>query len=388
MIIGIFQENLTGTRVVRIFRREEYETRRLTGAADGLYGTMMRLMRAISWFFPVTQLFAFAMTTIVVGVGGYDVIGGRLSLGELVAFSTYISILVGPLFGIGGLVFQIAGATASAGLINTVLDEPAPAAGSSERDAPETIGRLAYAAVSLRYPGNPVDTISDVSCTAEAGEIVALVGPTGSGKTSLIQLLPRFYETTGGRIDLDGRDIREFSIASLRDRIGFVPQSTWLMRGSIRDNIAFGRPDATMNEIVDAARWASAAGFIETLPMGYDTELGEAGSGLSGGQQQRIALARALIKRPPLLILDDATSALDAATERDVLDALRQLPFPCLRLMTTSRLAVVEAADRVLVLEQGRLTADGRHAELLETNQTYAALFGAAAEPEREDALR
>jgi ABC-type multidrug transport system fused ATPase/permease subunit len=259
---------------------------------------------------------------------------------------------------------------------------------TSERDAPTTIGRLAYVDVSLRYPGNPFDTASDVSFTAASGEIVALVGPTGSGKTSLIQLLPRFYDATGGRIELDGQDIRAFSIASLRDRIGFVPQATWLMRGSIRDNIAFGQPGASMNEIAAAARWASAAAFIEALPMGYDTELGEAGAGLSGGQQQRIALARALIKRPPILILDDATSALDAATEREVLDALRQLPFPCLLLMTTSRLAVVEAADRVLVLEQGRLVADGRHADLLETNQTYAALFGAAAEPEREEAPR
>jgi len=244
------------------------------------------------------------------------------------------------------------------------------------------VGRVGYEHVSLRYPGASHDTLSEINLAIEPGEFVALVGPTGSGKSSLLNLLPRFYNPTAGRVTIDGVDISAIEAVVLRDRIGIVPQTTWLSRGSIRANIAFGRPDASTADIERAASWASAAGFIQTLPMGYDTQLGEAGSGLSGGQQQRIALARALIRRPPILILDDATSALDAATERDVLDALRQLPFSSTRLFATARLAVMEAADRVVLVVDGRIEATGRHVELVRANPTYAAIFEELPNPE------
>lgn len=386
-LIGILQENITNVRVIRVYGREAYEAQRFGGAVRALYDETLKIVRAVSWFFPLTQLFALAASAIVIGVGGYDVIGGKLSLGELVAFSTYIGILVGPLFGLGGIVFQVASATASAKRLSQVFDEsPDLVERPGAHLLPPLRGQVIFENVSFRYPGAAADTLQGISFTAAPGRFVAIVGPTGSGKSTLVHLLPRFYDVTGGRITIDGHDIRDVTIESLRQQVAIAPQVTQLFRGTIRENIAFGRPEASLTEVQEAAGLAQAASFIEALPHGYETQLGEAGAGLSGGQQQRIALARALLLRPPILILDSTTSGLDADTEQRFISALRSLPYPCTRLVISERLVTVEHADGAVVLDNGRVVAYGRHQELLFSSPIYAALFGP--QPSREVASR
>jgi ATP-binding cassette subfamily B protein len=336
---------------------------------------MMDVMKLISWIFPLTQLLTMLATLIVIGVGGYDVIGGHLSLGELVAFNSYVGLLILPLFSLGGIVFQVAAASAAAKRISDVLDispdvESRPGAVAL---APAS-GQVSFEHVAFCYPGAHAPTLQDVSCDIETGLLVAIVGPTGSGKSTFIHLIPRFYDVTEGRIAIGGRDIRELTLESLRSQVGIALQSTRLMRGTIRENIAFGRPAAPPCEVEEAARMAQAHDFIAALPRGYETALGEVGAGLSGGQQQRIALARALLLRPPILLLDDSTSALDASTEMQFFEALRALPYPCTRLVVTERLTTVQLADEVLFFEAGRLVERGTHQALM-LRGSYAALF-------------
>ena len=386
---SILQEDLAGIRVIRTFAREDYESSRFRSVNDELLEKNLTTVRTFSNNFPFVFLLANLGTLAIILFGGLQVIGGSLSIGELVAFNTYLGFLLFPILTIGFLAAAISRAGASAGRIFEVLDAPLEV-----QDAPEAMPlppvrcRVEVDDVSFRYPGDEREILHDVSFCAEPGQTVAILGTTGSGKSTLVNLLPRFYDVTGGSVRLDGYDVRDVTLASLRSQIGIVMQSPLLFSGSVRDNIAYGRPEAKGEEIEAAARAARADEFIRALPDGYDTVVGERGVGLSGGQRQRIAIARALLIDPRLLILDDSTSAVDAETEAVIKESLDQLMREGHRtvFVIAQRVSTVRDADLILVLDEGTIAARGTHEELLRDSELYHEILGSQLISEEEKA--
>ncbi|HET8627177.1 MAG TPA: ABC transporter ATP-binding protein [Thermomicrobiales bacterium] len=382
----VLQEDLTGLRVIRSFVREDYESERYRRVNDALLTKNLQTVRLFSNNFPFVFFCSSIGTLIVIWYGGWQVIGGALTIGGLIAFNTYLSFLLFPLFTIG---FQSAGisrAGASALRVFEVLDAPVEVHDRpGARPLGEIAGRVAFEDVHFRYPGSEREILRGVAFTAEPGQTVAILGTTGSGKSTVINLIPRFYDPTAGRVTIDGRDVRDVTLASLRSQIGVALQETLLFSGTVRDNIAYGRPDATQEEVEAAARAAQADEFIRELPRGYATVVGERGIGLSGGQRQRIAIARALLVDPRILILDESTSAVDAGTEALILDALDRL----LRagrhtaFVIAQRLSTVRDADLVLVVDDGRIAAQGTHEELLAESELYNEILGSQLQAER-----
>jgi ATP-binding cassette subfamily B protein len=386
---SILQEDLAGIRVIRTFAREDYESSRFRSVNDELLEKNLTTVRTFSNNFPFVFLLANLGTLAIILFGGLQVIGGSLSIGELVAFNTYLGFLLFPILTIGFLAAAISRAGASAGRIFEVLDAPLEV-----QDAPDAMPlppvrcRVEVDDVSFRYPGDEREILHDVSFCAEPGQTVAILGTTGSGKSTLVNLLPRFYDVTGGSVRLDGYDVRDVTLASLRSQIGIVMQSPLLFSGSVRDNIAYGRPEAKGEEIEAAARAARADEFIRALPDGYDTVVGERGVGLSGGQRQRIAIARALLIDPRLLILDDSTSAVDAETEAVIKESLDQLMREGHRtvFVIAQRVSTVRDADLILVLDEGTIAARGTHEELLRDSELYHEILGSQLISEEEKA--
>lgn len=376
---SILQENIAGLRVVRAFTREPVEEKRFATVNDDLLDTSLRVLRMISLNFPLVFFLANVGGVLVVLIGGIDVINGALTVGELVAFNSYLAFLLFPVLSLGFLSIAAARADASAVRIFEVLDSNIEVTDKPGAIAlPPITGRVEFDHVSFKYPGDQGPVLSDVSFVVEPGQTIALLGATGSGKSTLVNLIPRFYDPTSGSVRIDGHDLRDVTLASLRSQIGIVLQETQLIRGTIRENIAFGKPDATDEEVRAAAEAAQAADFIAAQPQGYDTVVGDRGVGLSGGQKQRIAIARALLVRPRLLILDDSTSAVDAATEAKIqaaLDALMSDKQTTV-FVIAQRLSTVRSADRILVLDDGRLVASGTHDELLADSQVYNDIVG------------
>jgi ATP-binding cassette subfamily B protein len=376
---SVLQEDLAGTRVIRTFAREDYESARYRSVNDELLSKNLETVRTFSNNFPFIFLFANLGTLAIVLFGGLQVIGGNLSIGELVAFNTYLGFLLFPILTIGFLAAGISRAGASSQRVFEVLDAPLEV-----QDAPDAVPlplihcRVELDDVSFRYPGDEREILRDISFDAEPGQTVAILGTTGSGKSTLVNLLPRFYDVTEGSVRLDGHDVRDVTLASLRSQIGIVLQTSLLFSGSVRDNIAYGKPSATQEEIEAAARAARADEFIRTLPEGYDTVIGERGVGLSGGQRQRIAIARALLIDPRLLILDDSTSAVDAETEAAIQESLDQLMRESNRtvLVIAQRVSTVRDADLILVLDEGGIAARGTHEELLRDSELYNEILG------------
>lgn len=368
----ILQENLAGMRVVKAFAREEFEHDRFSTGNQELFTENVRLIRIFSTFFPLIFFIANLGTVGVIWVGGLQVIGGSLTLGELVAFLGYQGFLLMPIFMFGFIGSALSRAEASAERIFEVLD-----AQSELRDKPDAIalppiqGQVTFENVSFRYAGSDQPVISDLSFEAQPNQTIAILGRTGSGKSSIINLIPRFYDVTEGRVLIDGLDVRDVTIESLRRQIGIVLQETTLLTGTIRENIAYGKPDATQEEIETAAKIAQAHEFILAQPQGYDTLVGERGVGLSGGQKQRIAIARSLLVDPRILILDDSTSSVDAETEYKIQQALEQLQQGRTSFVIAQRISTVRRADLILLLEGGRLAAKGTHKALLETSELY-----------------
>jgi ATP-binding cassette, subfamily B, multidrug efflux pump len=371
---GVLQEDLAGTRVIRTFVREDFERERYRTVNEDLLSKNLQTVSLFSNNFPFVFLLSNVGTLLIVLFGGLQVMGGRLSIGELVAFNTYLGFLLFPIFTIGFLAAGISRAGASSLRVFEVLDAPLEV-----EDAPDAVRlpplrcRVELEDVGFRYPGDDRDILRGVSLVAEPGETVAILGTTGSGKSTLVNLIPRFYDVTEGSVRLDGRDVRDVTLSSLRSQIGVVLQSPLLFSGSVRENIAYGRPDATAGEIESAARAAQAHGFVEDLPDGYDTVVGERGVGLSGGQRQRIAIARALLIDPRLLILDDSTSAVDAETEAKIRAALDAMMRDTRRtvFVIAQRVSTVRDADLIVVLDGGTVEALGTHEELLETSELY-----------------
>ena len=388
---AVLQEDLQGLRVVRAFSGEEREAARYGAINHELRDLNLEVIRAISNNFPFVNLCANLGTIAVVGFGGLQVFRHHLTLGELIAFNSYLGFLLMPIMMIGFLAAMISRAGASALRVFELLDAPLEVTDAKDATAlPAMVGRVEFKDVRFRYAGSEREILRGVSFTVEPGQMVALLGTTGAGKSTVINLIPRFYDVTGGSVLVDGHDVRAVTLSSLRAQIGVVLQEALLFSGSVRDNIAYGRPDATDAAVRAAAEAAQAAEFIASLPQGYDTLIGERGVGLSGGQRQRIAIARVLLTQPRLLILDDSTSAVDAETEMAIQAALDRLmrDSRCTAFVIAQRISTVRDADLILVLDDGKIVAHGKHDELVAQSRVYNEILGSQiiAETKSEDA--
>ena len=373
---SILQENLAGVRLVKAFGREQYETERFGIRNDSLLEMNLKSVVAMSSSFPLIFMINNLGTLAILWVGGYMVMSREVTVGELIAFTTYLSLLSQPLFMLGMIAAQITRASVSNERIFELLDtkqeiDDAPNA----VEMPAVQGNVAFAHVTLRYAGSATKVLDDVSFDIPAGTTVAILGTTGSGKSSLINLIPRFYDANDGTVSIDGHDVRTVKIDSLRRQIGIVLQETTLFSGTIRDNICYGRPDATDAEVHAAAVKAQADAFIAELEQGYETIVGERGVGLSGGQRQRLAIARALLLDPKILILDDSTSAVDAETEYKIQQALDALMHNRTSFVIAQRISTVRNANVILLLDAGKIIGRGTHEELLRDNAIYGEII-------------
>jgi len=332
--------------------------------------------RVFSFLFPLVFMIANLGQALILYFGGRQIIFNTLTLGEYQEFSLYLMYIFMPLAMLGIIITQMSQAGASAGRVFEILDTE-----NEVTDRPDALtlpsvkGQVDFNNVTFRYFSSGEAVLNDVSFSAAPGQTVALLGATGSGKTTIINLLPRFYDPSQGSITIDGNDLRQVKLESLRSQIGIVLQETTLFSGTIRDNIAFGRPEASMDEITSAARAAAAHDFILSFPAGYDTPVGERGATLSGGQKQRIAIARALLLNPRILILDDSTSSVDLQTELQIQHALDRLMKGRTSFVIAQRISTVINADLILVLDKGQVVAQGTHEELLETSEIYAEIY-------------
>ncbi len=369
------EQNLRGARIVKAFAQEDAEIDRFETENQKWFGLAAATARLTALNIPLLDLISNLATVVIIWLGGYLVIRGSLTLGELVAFITYLAQLTSPIRRLGFLVPSIAMAGASAERVFEILDEEAQVEDTEDAKPLSKIrGHLRFDNVSFSY-ARPHNVLRDVSFEIEPGQVLALLGPTGSGKSSIINMIPRFYDPTEGRILLDGHDIRTATLHSLRSQIGIVLQESTLFATTIRDNIAFGRPDATEEEIVEASQAAQAHEFIETFPDGYDTKVGERGATLSGGQRQRVAIARTLLTDPRILILDDATSSVDTETEHLIQVALANLMKGRTSVIIAQRLSTVRLADQILMLERGQIAAAGKHEELFDRSALYRKIY-------------
>jgi ATP-binding cassette subfamily B protein len=370
------QENVIGAQVVRAFARETYEIERFDVSNRDLYQARVEVVGELSKVMPTTRLLVAISTALILWFGGGRVLAGEMTIGELVAFNSYLLLLAQPAQQLAWLVNI--GGEAAAGLsrIFQVLDRaPEITSPPDPVELPKLSGKVEFRGVNVRYTGEEKPALRGIDLVVEPNQIVALIGGTGSGKTTLVNLIPRFYDVSEGAVLVDGVDIRRASLVSLRRQIGIVPQTSLLFSTSVRENIAFGRADATEDEILEAARAAQAHEFIIALPEGYETIVGERGVTLSGGQRQRMAIARALLMDPRILILDDSTSSVDVRTEQLIQQALDNLMQGRTTFIIAQRLASVRRADLILVLDRGRIVERGQHDELLRSQGLYRQIY-------------
>ena len=373
---SILQENLAGIKVIKAFVRETSEQARFDRAAEDLKQQQLVVSRVFSFLFPFVFLIMNLGQAAVLYFGGRQILDDTLTLGEWQKFSLYLIYVFFPMGMLGMIISQMSQAAASASRIFEILDAKNDVADKpNARALPPIQGCVKFESVTFRYFGSSEPVLSRVSFEANPGQTIALLGATGSGKTTIINLIPRFYDASEGRVTIDGCDVRDVRLDSLRSQIGIVLQDTTLFSGTIRDNIAFGRPEAVLDEVIAAARAAEAHDFISTFPQGYATVVGERGATLSGGQKQRIAIARALLLNPHILILDDSTSSVDLATEYRIQKALDQLMKGRTSFVIAQRISTVLNADQILVLDKGEIVARGKHEELMEESEIYAEIY-------------
>ena len=373
----VMQENLVGIRVVKAFVRRDYENERFEDANNQLYETQLSFTQLLSIFFPIIMVLMNMGSVAIIYFGGLQVFVGTTSVGTIMAFVNYVFSTMFPVMMLAMMAGQISSASASAERIMQVLDsEPDVQDKPNAIKVSEIKGKVVFNDVEFSYAddgGDPV--LRDISFTAEPGETVAILGSTGSGKSSLINLIPRFYDVTKGQITLDGNDVRDIDMESLRSYIGISLQDVALFSGSIRENIRYGRPDAPQEDVEKAAKAAQAHEFIMGFPNGYDTLVGERGTNLSGGQKQRLAIARALLIKPKILILDDSTSAVDIETEIKIEEALEKQLAGATRFVIAQRISTVLNANKILVLDEGKIVAEGKHSELMDTSPIYKEIY-------------
>ena len=362
---AVVDESIGGIRIVKSFAREAYEVTRFTAKVEETFAAAMQRVKISAILAPIIGFMAFMSITITLWFGGYEVIQGRLSPGGLIAFLIYTLLVAGPIAAFSGLYSQFQAALGATERIFELLDlQPDIADAPNAYPLPPIIGQVRFEHVSFEYDSS-LPVLHDVSLTTKPGQVVALVGPSGAGKTTMVNLIPRFYDVSAGCITIDGHDIRQVTSLSLREQMGMVPQETAMFSDTIRENIRYGKLEATQTEIEGAARAANAHEFIVKMPQGYETRVGERGIKLSGGQRQRIAIARAILKDPRILILDEATSSLDSESEQLVQEALERLMKSRTTFVIAHRLSTIINADWILVLEGGRIVEQGTHAELV-----------------------
>jgi ATP-binding cassette subfamily B protein len=394
-VATVVDENVNGVRVVRSFAAEQQQLRQLATAADRVQWGYIKDADLRARFTPLVQNLSQVGLSLVLLVGGWLVIHDHLPVASIVSFNLYLIMMQAPFMMLGMLIMMGQRASASAGRIYEILDEqPTIVDRPGAIDLVDSKGDVEFDDVSFAYASDSLlsksdeehkrrDVLHDLNLHLRPGETVALVGRTGSGKSTVARVLARFYDATSGTVRVDGKDVRDLTLTSLRANIGIVLDEPFLFSVSIRENIAYGRPDASMEEIRAAAEAAGAARFIERLSDGYNTVVGERGYTLSGGQRQRVAIARALLVNPPILILDDATSAIDVKVEQRIHAGLRVLMEGRTTLIIAHRLSTISLADRVVLLDEGRIVADGTHAELLASTPLYAEVLAQAASEEQ-----
>jgi ATP-binding cassette subfamily B protein len=377
-VTTVAQENVTGSRIVKIFAREEDELQKFSQRSTQVFNASISAARLRAVYIPLIAFVPNLAVAVLLWYGGREVINHQLSLGALVAFYTYLMMLVYPAQVIGWLTGLAQRAIASGERVYQIIDAPLE---MTERSTPRPLSRprgaVAFEHVSFDYGDRPV--LADIDLVVPAGKRIALVGHTGCGKTTLTNLIPRFYDVSAGRVLVDGEDVRDVNLADLRATIGIVNQDPFLFSSSMSENIRFGRPDASAEQVRAAAEQAQAADFIAALPAGYDTVIGERGVTLSGGQRQRIAIARALLIDPRILILDDATSSVDLETEFRIRQALTEVMRDRTVFIIAHRPSTIALAEEIVLLDHGRLVERGTHAELMATTSLYARMFGRAA---------
>ena len=371
------QEVLTNVRVVKSFVREDYEEKRFAGTNRELKEAGLRALKIVIATMPV-MMFAMNVTTLaVVWFGGNLIIGGRMAVGDLTAFTTYIVQILMSLMMLSMVFLQSSRAMASIRRIDEMLDQPIDLSdeNASQKDRKVEKGRVEFKNVSFSYRAGGEPVLSHISLTAEPGETIGILGATGSGKTSLVQLIPRLYDVTEGSVRVDGIDVREYSLKNLRDGVGMVLQKNVLFSGTIEENLRWGDETATEEEVRRAAVYAQADSFVNSFAEGYKTEMGQGGVNVSGGQKQRLCIARALLKKPKILILDDSTSAVDTATEAAIRTAFREDLKDTTKFIIAQLLSSLEYADRILVLEDGRIIGEGTQEKLLAFCEAYREIY-------------
>lgn len=390
LLANVVEESVSGIRVIKGFGAEPVQQRKLEERADDIRTASMRAARIRARFLPAIDLLPSLGIVAVLGMGGHRVVSGEMSLGGLVAFNTYLTMLVWPMRNIGMTVAMGQRAAAALVRVNEVLSEvpaiadPRQPAALPRADLARPVGAVAFENVRFSYDVGHTDVpvLTGLSLSIAPGESVAVVGATGSGKSTITRLLLRFYDPQSGRITLDGIDLRDLRLAELRRSVGVVFEDTLLFNDTVSANIAFAKPGIDSDVVVRAAKLAGAHDFIEALPDGYDTALGERGYSLSGGQRQRVAIARAIVADPRVLVLDDATSAVDPTKEHEIRDALATVMRGRTTIVIAHRPATIELADRVVLLDNGVVSAEGTHTELIESNESYRRVLAAWAEKE------
>ncbi|MBE9012982.1 ABC transporter ATP-binding protein [Pseudanabaenaceae cyanobacterium LEGE 13415] len=376
---NVLQEDLSGIRVVKAFVQNDYENHRYDRANRAFRKAALRPMQYAAFLQPMLYLIINLAMAAVLWFGGISVTQGQMTVGEILAFSQYLTTILVPLIVLAVITPQITAAEASAermfAVMDTVPDVPDPAH-PLKLSSTQIQGRIVFENVYFSYSNPdgqpPIPVLKNINLTIEPGQTVAFLGATGSGKSTLVNLIPRFYDVTSGRITIDGIDVREIALEDLHALIGIALQEAVLFSGKIRDNVCYGKPDASEDEMVVAAQAADADRFVNQLPEGYDAPVARRGANFSGGQRQRLSIARALVVRPKILILDDSTSALDVATEARVQDAIENLMQKTTTIFVAQRISTVITADRIFVMEAGEIAASGTHEELLQTSPLYA----------------
>ncbi len=366
------EEAVSGIRVVKAFAQEQRQYDRFGGSAQRVFDQQLTATKIQAFYSPLISFLPNLGLAAILLFGGHEVIHGTLSLGAFTAFYAYLLMLISPMQSLGYLLGAGQRAAASGARIFQVLDrEPEIVAPPDAAPLPAGPGAVSLRNVGLTFPGSPRSALSGIDLEVPGGSVVALVGGMGAGKSALMSLLPRLYDVSTGEVEIDGADVRSLDVASLRREIAIVDDDPFLFSATVHDNIAYARPEATRAEVERAATAAQAAGFIARLPEGYDTRVGERGLTLSGGQRQRLAIARALLAQPRILVLDDATSSVDASTEQEIKTALAEVMSGRTTFVIAHRLSTIALADRIVVLEDGRVLADGTHEELLEASELY-----------------
>jgi ABC-type multidrug transport system fused ATPase/permease subunit len=374
-VATVAEENIVGVHVVKAFAQEDAEQAKFSRSSEEVFGLSVKANRQRAFYIPMLSFLPLLAQAAILLEGGRMVARGSLSLGDFVVFNLFLALLVMPLRQLGMWIGQAQRATAAGERIFQVIDEPEDIRDTpTARELPPGPGRVTFEHVTFGYnPERPV--LHDLDLELAAGKIVALIGHTGAGKTTLASLVPRFYDLQTGNVSIDGNDVRDLTLTSLRREIGVIAQDPFLFSATVRENIAFGRPGASDDDVERAAHLAQAHEFIDALPDGYDTVIGERGITLSGGQRQRVAIARALVVDPRILILDDATASVDATTEAKIREGLREAMRGRTTIIIAHRLSTIALADEVVVLEDGRIAARGTHGDLVDTNDVYREIY-------------